>query len=112
MPTKSKILWRTIFKHYLNFTELLEQARDIFKYNQNFISAFESNSTAIKIMNNPRLLHSLPITITTYSNVLLRSITNGNLYEIETYNHPVQKSYSTDLNVSRYLHTYNSCTSI
>ncbi|XP_065208828.1 phospholipid-transporting ATPase ABCA1-like isoform X2 [Planococcus citri] len=71
--------------------DLLQYGSDIMKYNKDYISAFEVNSSTIKILHNPPLIHSLPITITTYTNVLLRSITNDSRYQINTINHPVQK---------------------
>ncbi|XP_065215397.1 phospholipid-transporting ATPase ABCA1-like isoform X2 [Planococcus citri] len=71
--------------------DLLQYAGNILKYNKDYISAFEVNSSRIKILSNPPLIHSFPITITTYSNVLLRSITNSTRYQIDTINYPVQK---------------------
>ncbi|XP_065226082.1 phospholipid-transporting ATPase ABCA1-like isoform X2 [Planococcus citri] len=73
--------------------ELLQRARDLYSYNKNYISAFELSSTGMKLLFNPKLIHSLPITITTFSNALLRSITKNNLYQIETFNHPVPKAF-------------------
>ncbi|XP_065218523.1 phospholipid-transporting ATPase ABCA3-like isoform X2 [Planococcus citri] len=70
--------------------DLLQYGSDISKYNKQYISAFEVNSSTMKVLNNPPLLHSFPITITTYTNVLLRSITNDSRYQINTIIHPLQ----------------------
>lgn len=74
---------------FLTFAALLKFAKDILKYNKNYISGFELNATLTKVLYNPPLIHSLPVSITTYSNVLLRTLANSNSYQIETVNYPV-----------------------
>ncbi|XP_065208826.1 phospholipid-transporting ATPase ABCA1-like isoform X2 [Planococcus citri] len=81
--------------------DLLQYGSNILKYNRDYISAFEVNSTGIKVLSNPPLIHSFPITITTYTNVLLRSITNDSRFQINTINHPVRRSRGVD--------SHNSC---
>ncbi|XP_065208832.1 phospholipid-transporting ATPase ABCA3-like isoform X2 [Planococcus citri] len=80
--------------------DLLQYGSNIMKYYKDYISAFEVNSSTIKILYNPPLIHSLPISITTYTNVLLRSITNDSRYQINTINHPVHAQLQLDLEAS------------
>ncbi|XP_065204055.1 retinal-specific phospholipid-transporting ATPase ABCA4-like [Planococcus citri] len=76
--------------------DLLQYGNDILKYERDYISAFELNSTTVKVLNNPSLIHSFPITITTYTNVLLRSIMKDNRYQINTINHPIPSRKSLE----------------
>ena len=72
------------------FEAALEFAKeDIQRYRLEFIAAFElSGSNTSKLLYNLWPSHSLPVAITTYFNILLKSGAKNEALEIITYNQP------------------------
>ncbi|XP_065210323.1 ATP-binding cassette sub-family A member 17-like [Planococcus citri] len=64
--------------------------KDVMRFRRELIAAFEFGANkSHHIWYNLWVLHSLPIAITTYSNILLRHITKDESLEIITFNHPI-----------------------
>lgn len=63
------------------------------KFRRELIVAFEFKAdNPHDILYNLWTSHSLPIAITTYSNIVLRNATNDESLEIITYSHPIPEA--------------------